>query len=269
MADNPLSKPVVYRVAGMEHVVTRGDVVYRQDEGAKLLMDIYSPPSSNAGSRFPAVLFIHGGPVPPAMGAPKQWGIFQSYGALAGASGMVGVTFNHRLHSPTDYPRSESDILAAVEYVRSHADELGVDPSRIGIWVFSGGGPQVTWVLRQRPEYIRCLVAFYALLDVRHAIPPNADAAIRAWAQASSPAAFVKEKIAGLPTFIARAGRDQPMFNQAIDLFVSEALAGNASLDLYNHAEGQHSFDMLDDNERSREIISRALAFVQMHLKAV
>jgi hypothetical protein len=34
-----------------------------------------------------------------------------------------------------------------------------------------------------------------------------------------------------------------------------------------NHAQGQHGFDVLDDNETSREIIARAIAFARTHLK--
>jgi dienelactone hydrolase len=70
-----------------------------------------------------------------------------------------------------------------------------------------------------------------------------------------------------LPIFIARAGLDQRMINDTIDLFVQEALAGNAMLDVMNHPAGRHGFDMLDDDERSREIIGRAVAFAQAHLR--
>ncbi len=54
--------------------------------------------------------------------------------------------------------------------------------------------------------------------------------------------------------------------NQSVDEFVREALAHNISIDLMNHPEGQHSFDMLDDNARSREIIRATLEFIKAHL---
>lgn len=82
-----------------------------------------------------------------------------------------------------------------------------------------------------------------------------------------SPAAYVREKAGDLPMFIARAGLDQPLINKTIDLFVQEALAGNAQLELMNHAAGRHGFDILDDDERSREIIARAVAFAQVHVR--
>ena len=66
--------------------------------------------------------------------------------------------------------------------------------------------------------------------------------------------------------FIARAGLDAPLVNASIDLFVREALSANATLDFANHSHGQHGFDILDNNERSREIIARAVAFVKTHV---
>ena len=57
------------------------------------------------------------------------------------------------------------------------------------------------------------------------------------------------------------------MINQSIDAFVQEALAGNAPLEVMNHPTGRHGFDILDDNDRSREIIARAVAFAQVHVR--
>jgi dienelactone hydrolase len=94
--------------------------------------------------------------------------------------------------------------------------------------------------------HVRCLLGFYAYL---------------------SPAEHVRNKVSGLPIFIARAGLDQPAINQSIERFMQEALAGNAQLDLMNHPTGRHGFDILDDNDRSREIIARAVAFAQVHVR--
>jgi len=246
MAEPDLSKRIVYDADGMRDVRVRRDVVYKRDGDAELAMNIYSPSRLAGAARLPAVFFVHGGPIPAQMTPPTQWGVYVSYGELAAACALVGVTFNHRLYAPTDYARSESDVAAAIEYVRSHAAELNVDVSRIALWCFSGGGPLMTAMLRERPEYVRCLLAFYAYL---------------------APAEELRSKVGGLPIFVARAGLDQPMINQTIDAFVQEALAGNALLDAMNHPTGRHGFDILDDNDRSREIIARAAAFVQLHVR--
>lgn len=247
MAERDLSKRIVYRVDDMRDVRVRRDEVYKRDAGAELEMNIYAPASLSGDARAPAVFFVHGGPIPADFTPPTQWGVFVSYGELAAASGLVGVTFNHRLFALTDYERSQADVAAAIEHVRSHAAELNVDADRIALWCFSGGGPLMTPMLRDRPDYVRCLLAFYAYLQ-----PAEAQ---------------IRSKGSGVPIFVARAGLDQPMINETIDRFVQEALAGNATLDLMNHPAGRHGFDILDDDERSREIIARAVAFAQAHVR--
>jgi dienelactone hydrolase len=247
MAEPDFSKGLVYHVEGMRAARVQRDVVYKRDAGAELSMNIYAPAGLSGDARVPAVFFVHGGPIPATLTPPTRWGVFVNYGELAAASALVGVTFNHRLYALTDYPRAESDVAAAIEYVRSHAAELNVDADRIALWYFSGGGPLMSPVLRERPDYVRCILAFYGFLQ--------------------PPAEHVRSKGAGLPIFVARAGLDQPMINQAIDLFVQEALAGNAQLDVMNHPAGRHGFDILDDNDRSREIIARAVAFAQVHVR--
>ncbi|HEY7639161.1 MAG TPA: alpha/beta hydrolase [Steroidobacteraceae bacterium] len=267
MAEPDFSKPIVYHVDGMRDVRVRRDVVYKRDAGADLEMNIYAPARLSGEARVPAVFFVHGGPIPAQITPPTQWGVFMSYGELMAAAALVGVTFNHRLYAPSDYERSQADVAAAIDYVREHAAELNVDAERIALWYFSGGGPLLSSVLRDRPSYVRCVLAFYAVLDVRHTLPADADAARVARATELSAAVHVRTKGAGLPMFVARAGLDQPLVNQAIDVFVQEALAGNVPLDLLNHPAGRHGFDILDDDERSREIIARAVAFAQVHVR--
>jgi hypothetical protein len=48
--------------------------------------------------------------------------------------------------------------------------------------------------------------------------------------------------------------------------FVQEALARNLPLELMTHPTGQHALDILDDDERSRKIIERTLAFLKRRL---
>jgi acetyl esterase/lipase len=259
-------KRIVYRIEGMASVVTTRDVVYKSEGDIKLLMNVYSPPKIGSGAALPVVLFVHGGPISPEMPLPNDWGVYQSYGELIAASGFVGVTFNHRLFSRNDYGRSQSDVLAAIEYVRTHAKELNVDANRIALWIYSFSGPHLSWVLRDRPAGLRCALAFYPLLDLRPFLPPNADANMTAAVERLSAAAQIKEYGAGLPMFIARAGLDALPLNQGIDRFVSEALAANLDIEVMNHSHGRHSFDVLDDDDRSREIIASAVQFLKSHL---
>src|SRR5512145_3121435 len=77
------TRRIVFAVPQMEKVPVQRDRVYAQPGGRPLKMP--------AGARRPAIVFIHGGPLPPgddpAMPKPKDWGVYRSYGQLAAASG--------------------------------------------------------------------------------------------------------------------------------------------------------------------------------------
>jgi len=67
------------------------------------------------------------------------------------------------------------------------------------------------------------------------------------------------------PILIARAGLDRAALNTSIDHFVVEALSKNIPLDLKNHPEGRHGFDLLDNVDRSRQIIQQTIEFIRFN----
>jgi acetyl esterase/lipase len=260
--------PIVYNIPGMDRTAVRRGVVYKttgEIAGTSLRMDIYSPGGSEK-ARLPAIFFIHGGPVPDA--SPKDWGVFTSYGRLLSASGFVAVTFNHGFSGPERLLAAAADVDEAIAHVRANADGLGIDPDRLGLWAFSGGGPFLSAAMRDRPPYVRALVAFYAVLDLR-AKPPGASAAVTDEMRRDfSPLVHLGAEGTGMaPIFVARAGLDHPLLNGPMDRFVQEALARNLTLEVMNHATGRHGFDILDDDARSREIIARTLDFLKARLQ--
>jgi len=54
--------------------------------------------------------------------------------------GMVGVTVDYRLAPETPYPGPLEDCYLGLQWTYDHADELGIDPSRIGVTGLSAGG---------------------------------------------------------------------------------------------------------------------------------
>lgn len=274
--DDPLAwlrAPLLYHTPGMDAVATPRHLTYRQTPDGDLPMDIYAPPNAGADERRPAVLFIHGGPVPPEIPPATEWGGYRGLGRLVAASGWVGVAFKHRFYSyrdDNDYDQleqAEDDITTAIAYVREHAEELGVDNDRFCLWGFSGGGYFLARQIRERPAYIRCLVGYYAVMDLR----PMADATERANPAAMvrlarySPAAALEEPgFSGAPPILlARAGQDHPTLNAGIDAFTQTALAANLTLDVLNHPAGEHAFDTRTDDARTHEIITHTLAFIR------
>jgi len=242
----------------MDAVRAQRDLVYKSIEGLDLHLNVYTPPGLPEDTRLPGVVFVHGGPLPPDAPAPTDWGVFVSYGELMAASGLVGVTFNHRYHARTDLEQCEQDINAALQYARQHSASFNLDPERLCLWVFSGGGPFLHLALRDKPDFVRCAVAYYAALDLA---PGKRDAEVfKKFALASC---LEQDDFRSSPLFIARAGLDRPALNERIDAFVRKALAANATLDFVNHPRGQHGFDLLDDDARSRQIIASTIAFIK------
>jgi acetyl esterase/lipase len=257
------SRRAVLSVPGTEAVGVRRDLVYKTAEGQPLHMDVYSPPGPMRPR--PVVMLIHGGPIP-RIGA-RRMGVFVSYGEMLAASGFVAVAFDHRFLAPERLADAGQDVADATAHVRSSADSLGVDPERLALWAFSGGGPFLAAPLRERPAWLRALVAYYAVMDLQQ--PPLG---ARTAVDDAPRGAF--SAILGLgddarsapPLLLARAGLDNAWLNDGIDRFVHAATARGATLDLLNHPGGRHGFDILDDDPRSRQVIRRTLDFLRDHL---
>jgi acetyl esterase/lipase len=259
---------VVWSVPGMDAVAVRRHVAYKTgDAGAPLHMDVYSPPGP-ARPR-PAVILIHGGPIP-QLGA-KNMGVFLSYGELIAASGLVAVTFDHRFLGPARLQEAASDVADLVSHVRANASSLGIDPERIALWAFSGGGPFLSSALRDRPGWLKAVAAFYAVLDLQQPPPGAPDNGLSAETrtQFSPVAALGQDARSAPPILVARAGLDNPWLNDGVDRFVAAALSRGATLDLLTHPTGRHAFDILDDDARSKQIIRRAVEFLRAHLELV
>ncbi len=254
---------IVYAVPGMEKVETQKNVAYKSIGEVTLRMDIYLPPKRIHGSPSPAVIFIPG-----AADNPKDWPSYVSWGQLAAASGLIGVTFTHRLGFPVRrYEEGASDVIDLIKYVRDNAASFNLDQDRICLAVFSGGGPMLTVALREPPPYIRCLVGFYSFLSTEH-VDLETAGTTREVLETFSPVNYIALPGRVIPPiFIARAGKDQiPGVNQSIDHFVRVTLERNLSLDLFNHPDGPHGFDARDDSSRSRELIAHAIRFMKAHL---
>ncbi|PYQ14809.1 MAG: alpha/beta hydrolase [Acidobacteria bacterium] len=257
---------VVYTVPGMDRVRVERDRVYREAAGSRLEMDVYRPADATPGASRPVVILIHGGPVPPGASA-KNMGVFLSYGEMLAAAGLGAVTFSHRFYGASALADAAGDVEAAVAYVRSHAEELGIDRDRVALWAFSGGGPFLSQSLRERWPFVRAIVAYYAVLDLQVPAPGAESGITDETRRELSPLHHLATGGEQTPPLlVARAGRDSPWLNATIDRFVQEALARNASLELMTHPAGQHAFDILDDDDRSREIIARTLDFLKRRL---
>jgi acetyl esterase/lipase len=260
-------KRIVYSVPGMARVKVAKNLVYKRVAGEELKMDVYSPPGTSRRVRRPAVVFIHGGRVPPnLLTTPKEWGAYVSFGQLVAASGFVGVTFNHRFYTWNSLPDSQSDVMDLMAHIRDNAESLGIEKDHVIVWTVSAGSLFMCQPLRDLPPYVRSIVAYYPQLDLqdqRKAAPASVtDETLRDF----SPLYHLERSGKNVPPmFIARAGLDDASLNGGIDRFVQVALSKNLTIDLFNHPTGQHGFDIEDNNDRSRQIIMRTIEFIKAH----
>lgn len=260
--------PVVYRLPEMDAVTVHSNLKYSDVDNPFLLMDVYTPADYSRGATLPIVMFIHGGAG--AQYKPKDWGFFQSWGRLIAASGMAAVMFTHRLGYPKPcLAEAALDLGNALDYIRSNAPSFNTDPDRIGLMAWSAGGPLLSSAMQQRPAFVRCLLAFYAYLDIQRS-PSHIENESAETLKSYSPISHLHgNSLSMVPFFVARAGQDEiPMMNDSIDRFVAAALATNAPLTCMNHPLGEHGFDNQNDDARSREIVGAALAFLRAHLCA-
>ncbi len=121
--------------------------------------------------------------------------------------------------------------------------------------------------LRKMPDYVKCVVAYYARLDMRGLEEAEQVLSKETLHKFSAVAAIEAADSLSIPVFIARAGLDKHDLNRSIDKFIEVALSKNSSIDFYNNPQGRHAFDILDNNPRSKEIIKKTLEFVRLNLK--
>ncbi len=117
------------------------DRIYGVEGTTALLLDVYMPPERAARGpqlrRRPGLLAIHGG----------SWsgGSRSLYGpqvARLASQGYVVFVADYRLSRPAapSWPSALEDLRQAVRWIRGHADEFGVDASRIAALGSGVGG---------------------------------------------------------------------------------------------------------------------------------
>ncbi len=262
---------IVYQLPRMEQVHVRKNIPYKTIHKETLRMDVYYPPDLPVHTSRPAVLLVHGGSQAEHVKHINESGSYVSWCQLLAASGLIAVMFQHRTDEGfTQLPEANSDVDDLIRYVRDHGASLQIDAERLCLWAFSQGAVHsLRTVLRQTPAYIRCLVCYYGLMSIMN--PKYFPWVIEEKELAAdfSPVYHLLQENASevAPMFIAKAGKDHAFLNEALDEFCYVASLLNIPLTFMNHPTGQHCFDMVNDDARTREIIQATLAFLASHLE--
>jgi acetyl esterase/lipase len=178
------------------------------------MLDAYLPARPSGAS--PAVLFVHGGGW--NKGSRRWWA--RHARELTEATGWPTFTVDYSLDADAPYLAQQSDVRSAVAWVRAHADELGVDPSRIGLVGSSAGGHLAmlvgtTGVGAKAVVSLAGVADLPGLLDARSPVAELAERMLRStpaeeparW-RSLSPIAHVD---AGDPPMLLVASQDDPL----------------------------------------------------------
>ncbi|WBB68857.1 alpha/beta hydrolase [Micromonospora sp. WMMD812] len=245
--------------------VDRREVTVAGPDGVPIPLSIFSPAGTDRGTAAPCVYWIHGGGM--VMGdrlsnidIPLEWlDLFQA----------VVVTVDYRLAPEATGTTLVEDCYQGLLWVAAHADELGVDPTRIVVAGASAGGglaAGLTLLARDRGgPAIAAQVLICPMLDHRYrttssrqyATGPGvwtgemnqfgwravlgdlADADVPGYV---SPA--VADDLSGLPTTYIDAGTAEVFRDEDVE-YASRIWAAGGQAELHVWAGGFHGFDAL------------------------
>jgi acetyl esterase/lipase len=252
MRPRPFILADIWRGIGVDPVRSVKGVVFARPDGIALKLNVYQPLQSGT---YPVVVVIYGGAW--QEGSPDHDETFNQYLA---AQGYVVVAVDYR-HAPQyQFPAQIEDIKTAIAYIQAHAEEWGIDSTRMALMGRSAGAHLAMLAAYQPdPSPIRAVVNYYGPVDLMagyHA-PPVPDpldtrAVLRAFLggtpdergdlyQQASPVTYVRRSLP--PTLLVYGDRDhlvQPRFGKA--LYEQLKQTGNTAIWL-NIPWAEHAFD--------------------------
>jgi acetyl esterase len=149
--------PVLLGVAWSRDVK---ELQFSRPGGHSLTLDAWLP---DDGQRRGAVILVHGG----GWEAGDKRTYIRPWFETLTAAGIPWFTINYRVAPQYPHPAAVEDIEAAVRWVRRHANEYNVDPSRLVLMGESAGGHLAALAALRGKVEVAGLVSFYGIHDVR------------------------------------------------------------------------------------------------------
>ena len=256
---------VVYDLPGMDDIITKKDIPYKEIAGTTLKMDIYYPPDFDFQRKIPAVIMVLG--FPDAAGKKLLGTEFRNFIQLVSWCKIISVSGMAAIIYESVDP--EKDIISLSNYLRANESKLLIDNYKIGAFTLSGHSPTaVTYVLNDSNNIFKCAVVYYGFFlteDFKYLIQIDSLSQKMGFKtpRLSEPTGWKKD----IPIMIVRAGKDNaPYLNQSIESFCEKALSQNLPITLINNANGVHGFDIYNDDETSRHFIKNTVEFWKFHL---
>lgn len=235
-------KHLVYQEQTMNSIKPT-KIVYRDT----LEADVYFPIMKVATKKFPCVIFVSS-----FAGINfRSIQVYIDWAKLMAANGIIGVVYE------TNSPSLDFDKLT--EYLISNDETLHVDKNKMGIWSCSGNSLLALNKVNASSQF-KCHSIYYGLTTTFNSQYLDE---VKEMSKKNGFTFFVdSEYTSKTPTFIVRAGKDNwTIILSSIDEFVNLLLTRNIPFELINYPEGQHAFDILDDNETSKQIVIKTIEF--------
>lgn len=129
------------------------------------MIDIYIYRRSDAGTNLPAMIYLHGG----GFTAGDVHLYEKQMKLIAELSHGVVIFPEYRLAPECPFPGPVNDAYGTFEYVYKHAEELGIDKTKIMIAGDSAGGSLTNaCVLKDTAQRIKEIVELYPAFDGRN-----------------------------------------------------------------------------------------------------
>lgn len=182
-----------------------------------------------------------------------------SWARLLAASGLSAVTLQ------ADDPVADTCVL--LDYLKSNADSLGLDSSRIGLWSCSGNVPTALAVLEQSPDLVAAALLYGFMME-----PEDDKFVSRAAGQFrfANPELGDRLLASEARLLVVQAGKDEfPGVNASIDYFMQRSSEQGNGAELLGYDNGVHAFDVMDDSAQARAVIEQVLDFLLQALTPV
>jgi dienelactone hydrolase len=211
-------------------VAVTKNVEYGRGDTLALRMDVFRP--ANATGRLPMLVVFFGG-----VGAQRSNGYTEGWANAAASHGMVAVLPDIR------QDRAADDFRQLIDFLYANASTYGGNRDGIAVYAASANVYSALPLLEDPSQTkVKAAAIYYGTAPVT---------------------TFRRD----LPILFVRAGLDRPGVNgderSGIVAMVATAIAQNAPVSIINNPAGHHAFEMIDDNELTRDVVDRTLDFVK------
>jgi acetyl esterase/lipase len=233
----PSAVPAAPQAGDAGGIKVEKDIVVGKGGDTDLHVDVYHP-SAGTEKRM-ALVHLHGGGF--ARGskdtlAAKVKPITQR--------GYVSIAAQYRLSGVAKWPAQRDDVKNAIQWTRSNANRLGIDPNRIAVVGYSAGAYLALFAAGQPENHLAACASFYAPTELAQnfvdaLFGPGTDAAA---VKAGNPLTYVK---AGYPpTVIFQGLADTLVAPETSINLLATMRAANIPAELHTFAGVPHEFDM-------------------------